>query len=526
MSGSNRFNSNGMMHRKIYTIPLLAAWLLLVTACGPDWSEYYNDYPETVNMKLWDALKENQDVSGFIGLLEEFEYDTLFNSDITYTLFIPGNEALESYLALHDITDYYLGYHISPLLIQSGNISQEERLVQTLSEKYIRFQRSGAAVSVDGVPASYESPLLLDGKYFVLEEAIEPLPNLYEYYKVTNSVLSDYIDTQDSIILDKTLSIPIGFDEFGRTVYDTVSEVINIFEEEYFPVKQEDRSVFGTIVFPKAEDYNEALNTIADILGPSIVDYRDIPLQWQYDVLLPHLFRKGIFLNRIEQEEFPANIGSQKNKMLNILGDSIIIDYIPTEKADCSNGYAYNYTDFTIPEDLYQGGVKFEMESVVDETGINKYAWNEEVQVESDIAVLPNQIYINAASNDTIVRVIFPNGYEGTYSVQFKGPRVFPRTYLMVVSTNMDYGGIYDVYVNGELATTFNYDEYLYTRGIIYGVTGVRYIPDGRYNKFDMLVENITSYDKVDIRFEYVGPGNVANNGLVLDVLEFVPVNE
>jgi hypothetical protein len=90
----------------------------------------------------------------------------------------------------------------------------------------------------------------------------------------------------------------------------------------------------------------------------------------------------------------------------------------------------------------------------------------------------------------------------------------------------MDYGGIYDIYVNGELATTFDYGDFILFRGIIYGVTGIRYIPDGRYNKFDMLVENITSYDKVDIRFDYRGPGSVPNNGLVLDCLEFIPVND
>ena len=515
-----------MMNQKLYTISLLIFYILLVTACDPGWEEYYDDYPETVNKKVWDVLKEDPDVSSFVELIEAYEYDTLFNSDISYTLFIPGNEALESYLAREELTDYFLGYHFSPLIVQSGNLTDKERLVQTISEKYIRLQRSGASVSADGVSAEYESPLFLDGKYYILKDAIEPRPNLYEYFKSTNSVLSDYIDTQDSIILDKALSIPIGFDEYGRTVYDTVSEVLNLFEEEYFTVKQEDRAVFGTIVFPKSEDYNEALNVVAESLGASIVNYEDIPLEWQHEVLLPYLFRKGIFLNEIEQVEFPTNIESPKNKMLNILGDSIVIDYIPAEKAECSNGYAYNYLDFTIPEKLYQGSVHFELESLLDQIGINRFAWKETVEVETELLVVPERVYINTASNDSIIRVQFPSGYEGTYSLHFKGPRLFPRNYLMVVSTNMDNGGIYDIYVNGELATTFDYTEYLYSRGVIYGATGERYLPDGRFNKFDMLVENVTSYTEVDIKFEYRGPGSVANNGLVLDKLEFIPYND
>ena len=81
---------------------------------------------ETVNKKVWDELKNDQSVSRFIGLLEEHEFDTLFNSDISYTLFIPENEVLESYLAQNAITDYYLGYHISSHFIQSGNLSASE----------------------------------------------------------------------------------------------------------------------------------------------------------------------------------------------------------------------------------------------------------------------------------------------------------------------------------------------------------------------------------------------------------------
>ena len=84
---------------------------------------------------------------------------------------------MESYLAQTTITDYYLGYHISSHFIQSGNVSGIDRIVQTLSEKYIRFSRSGVSVHIDDVTTVYESPLFLDGKYFILEEVIEPLPN-------------------------------------------------------------------------------------------------------------------------------------------------------------------------------------------------------------------------------------------------------------------------------------------------------------------------------------------------------------
>ena len=83
---------------------------------------------------------------------------------------------------------------------------------------------------------------------------------MYEYFQFTNPVLSKYIDTQDTIILDKEKSKPLGFDQDGNTVYDTVSIVANKFEIKYFPVKHEFRTLASTIVFPKEEDYQNALN--------------------------------------------------------------------------------------------------------------------------------------------------------------------------------------------------------------------------------------------------------------------------
>ena len=47
-------------------------------------------------------------------------------------------------------------------------------------------------------------------------------------------------------------------------------------------------------------------------------------------------------------------------------------------------------------------------------------------------------------------------------------------------------------------------------------------MPDGRYNKFDFWVDNITEYGKAKVRFEFKGPSTMRANGLVLDYIECV----
>lgn len=505
-------------------ILLIGIFGVLAIGCNKQWDEYYNKYPETVNQNVWDALQAEPQVSEFVEIIKELQIDTIFKSDISYTIIAPTNEALSNYEGSNELGDVKVKYHIFTHFINSISVVGK-RKVQTLTEKFALFERYGNEVMIDGIKVKQESPLYLNGKFFIMDEVVEPKPNLYEFYELTNPVLSNYIDTQDTIILDKEKSKPLGFDEFGNTIYDTVSVIENKFEWEYFEVKQEFRNYSGTIVFPKEEDYNEALNVVAEALGDKYVDHNDIPLEWQTEVLLPHLFTQGIFLNMLEPEEFEWGSETDTAKLQNILGDSIIIDYVPTDKTLCSNGYAYNYEEFTIPDSLYNGAIIQEGEWLLEETGINKYSWREKVTAESDIPLVPHQEYIATASNDSILRVLFPNGYAGGFSVEFESPRLFPRKYVLAIRTHMDIGGIYDIYVNDVLVKTFDYFDYVYYRGIIYSVTGERFIPQGRFNKFDMYVDNLEEYGKAKIRIEYKGPGSVGGNGLIIDYLEFIPAD-
>jgi hypothetical protein len=509
-----------------YLISIFGILLFLILfGCEKYWEDHYNTYPETVNLNVWEAIQKESDLSTFVQYIKEYKYDTLFLRDDGYTLFIPDNNAFAQYLDTGQITASLLDYEISQHVIQSGNI-RGKRKIQTFAEKFALFEKYGSASLFDAIPITFESPLYINGKYFILDGVALPKPNLYEYYTINNPILKDYIDSQDSIILDKEKSKPIGFDEYGNTIYDTVAEIYNSFEEEFFPVREEFRDQTATIVFPKQEDYNNALTTMAQAIG--LEDYTDIPLTWQDKVLVPYLLVYGVFENMVEEIEFMKEDPEDTLKLKNILGDSIIIDYQPVDKAICSNGYAYNYADFTIPDTLFTGSTKLEGEWLLDETGINKFVWNENIKVNTDKPFEPIQEYINTASNDSILKVNFTKGYNGTYSVEFNAytfhaENLLPRKYLMVVFTHMDVGGIYNVYVNDELVTTFNYYTYVQTKGLYYSVTGVRYKPVGRFNRFDCWVESIHEYGVAKIKFEYIGPGNVFSNGLVIDYIEFIP---
>ena len=508
--------------RYSFLIALFAVMLLSLAGCNKQWDEYYIDYPITVDGNIWHEIQNNSEFSEFVQIIKEAEMDTLFNSNITYTILAPNNDAIAGFQGGGSFDKTTLAYHFCSHFISTSSI-QGKRQVQTLTEKFALFERNGNEVFIDGVKAVDESPLYENGKFFTMGQVMQPRPNIYEYYQTTNPVFTAFIDSQDTIIIDKEKSNPLGFDEDGNTVYDTVSTVGNKFEMEYFPIKQEFRTLSGTVVFPLEEDYNEALTVMAQSLGGNYSSYQDIPTDWQEETLIPYLLYQGVFLNRLEPGEFKWKSPTDTLKLLNILGDSVVINYVPADKAFCSNGYAYNYESFVIPDSLYNGGTKLEGEELVYSTGLNKFSWEDEVTVVTDISVAPNQDLIPGASNDSIVRVLFPRGFDGEFSVEFKSPKLFPRRYVMEVATHMDFGGEYNIYVNDELVKTFDYYDFIIGGGIIRSVTGERFKPRGRFNSFDMWVDNLNEYGSAKIKIEYNGPGFVANNGFVIDYIKFTP---
>jgi len=508
---------------KILPIGLL---LLSLLSCENLWDEHYSNAPATVDMNVWDAIQEEADLSMYVEYMRSYEYDTLFLKDDPYSLFIPNNAAFSALTDTAEVSGDILNYHISRHYIQSRNIDGREK-IQTLAEKFAFFGNVKGQLSFDDIDIEEESPLYTNGKFFVTNSVGQPKPNLYEFFAMENPVLTAYIDSQDSIIIDKELSRPIGFDEFGNTVYDTVAEIYNEFEDLYFEVSEEHRVKTATIVFPREEDYNNALDLMAQSLGDVYQDHTDIPLDWQYDILIPYLLDHGVFENMLEAEEFIPPPPPDTLKLKNILGDSIYIDYTVSDQAFCSNGYAYNYTSFLIPDTLYSTAQRLEGEHLLEPVSATKYAWAEGVDVKNTISFSPIREYSLGSSNDSIMRVPFNLGYDQEFEVDFPVETLFPQRYLMVVRTHMFVGGIYDIYVNDELVMEdMDWYDYVRQREVWRSVTGARYKPEGAFNRFDCWVDNAAAYGQCRVKFVYKAPGNVNANGLVIDYIDFIPYEE
>ncbi|MCF8345805.1 MAG: fasciclin domain-containing protein [Bacteroidales bacterium] len=496
--------------------------ILLLTNCTKEWDEHYVPVRESINVRLWDTLVSMDQFSEFVKYAEVFGLDTVIKSSNAKTLFIPDNDAFSSFFD-GDTTgfDETMRYHIVPTLFMVRNVQDKYRL-KTLEEKYALISNYNNQYAVDGIDILYSSPLFLDGKYYETDSVIIPKPNLYQYLKYNSPTIKAYIDSRDSITLDREKSKPIYFNDQGQTVYDSVIIVVNLFEEEYFAITEEYENIAATIVIPDQETYNEALNNMAGFLGGSYSSSEDIPTDWQENELIPIILDKGVYGGLLDPEYF------NRSRIANINGDSISIDFEidPASRYICSNGLVYNYNYFEVGDSLYRDRV-FEAENFVESLGLGKFVWdNETVAVEGNQSMLPVEQAVRGTSNDTVVNVEFSSGYSGDYSVTFELKRIFPNDYRLVWRTNYRTSGLYAVYVNGNriklgLSNYDEFDTYKLTSGF-FSVLGYKLYPDSRgFCSLDGWV-NIEEYGDVNITLEYLGPGSSNDNGLNIDYIQLV----
>jgi len=500
---------------KIFILLLL---LGLVFACQEPAEDYFHtDTERYVDDDLMTILRENPNYSEYVALLERHNIDTLFAKGTTFTMFVPVNAAFEDMnLSFTDTIDL-IKYLFAESYINVMSIEGRKQ-IKTIEGKFAVIESINNVRYLDGVQISDAGPLCKNGRYYEIEELAQPLPNLYEYIAATNPFFKSYIDLQDSSFLDLTRSTPIGYNEAGQTIYDSVLTVVNRFSQTYFDIKSEFRNNRATMLLFNEDQFNSALSIIADDLMLESTDA--IPDQWKNDILFPYLVYQGIFWNDLEFSDFTLG------KLRNILGDTVSVNPANIDALSmfqCSNGRAFNYLNFVIPDSLYKGTTKIQGEDLVVSRGFDLYSWSDAVRI-SGPAVNPFAVRTTVADNDTILVVNFPgSNYSQDFSLSFDFKNVFPGRYRLLWRGRSTPSGQFEILINGEMQKINlgtgdrDFIDFYDLRNPIRSFTGQVFRPDGGYNSFDILVENITEYGDVEITLRYLGPGQRDVNGFVLD---------
>lgn len=502
--------------KKVYNFLLLVSLTIFVAviffaSCSSDWEDYYQE-PDYSSVRMFDIVKNNPDYSMFVNYLEDFSFDTLFDKNQSRTLFVPVNSAFKDVNLTDAQMNRVLAYHITNSVIIPSQV-EDYKKIQTLFGKFSILERKSDKIFRDGKELQHNNPLYQDGTFFTIDELLYPRPNLYEFLQDTCPILSELIDEKDSILLDPIMSKPIGFDDEGNTIYDSVFNIVNTFERDYFPVSEEFRDNVATMVVCDKVQYENALDVMASNLGSQFVDHNDIPEDWQKDVFIPYIFDNGTFIGALSYEEFQFPL------IQNILGDSIKVDYTKIDaesRFECSNGIVFLYNDFDVPSNLYIDTLIIQGEDLLIPAG-SDFTWDEEV-ITSDVLIVPKMVNSVQASNEKYLSVTLPRGSSTSYYIEFVFPKVFPNTYKFLWRANYRPSGFIACYYNDELIGSFDNSYFRYP------IDGNKPTSEGFNQKVwqNIVVDN---YGDIRIKIEYQFPGAGTSNGINLDFVALIPQN-
>ena len=501
----------------------------MIGGCEDEQEKYlYADTEEYVDVDIQTLIQDKPEYSMYADLLERYNMDTVFQKGKTLTLFVPTNSAMENIeLAYLDTIDL-IKYLFIESYINVKAISQPHK-VKTLGGKFIELSTGDNSDYINDIEITNAGPLCKNGKYYEINNIAQPKPNLYEYIKATNPFFENYIERQDSSYLDLELSTPLRYNEEGKTVYDSVLTVINLFEEEYFPIKSEFKTKRATMLLFDQMQFNNALSLIADDIG--LPSKESIPDQWKNEVLLPYLINQGIFWNELQYQDFLSG------RVVNILGDTVNIDpsnIDPESGFSCSNGKVFSYVNFVVPDSVYKGRTRIQGEDLVISKGFDLYSWAPNVNVTGPPVDFEATLAIDKADNDTLLSVNFlENDYDKEFSISFQFENILPGKYRLVWRGKSTPSGRFEIFVNGEKQSidigygAKDYMDLYDLRNPVRSITKQEvFRPDNGFNKFDVLVENITEYGNVEVKIQYKEPGQRSDNGMILDYIDLVSYSE
>lgn len=248
---------------------------LSLFSCGDLWDNHYgnaetdilNDQVLIVNETSEAYIQSNDSLSSMYDFLKANGiFDKLKEKNQLHTLFMVYNGNFTPVDAAN--ASFISNSHVTDISISPSNLYDNERILMWHG-KYVSVSLDSLAqlgaidhIEVNGIPVR-KVIKTQDGYIYVLNSMIVTPKSLFD---VINELGSDYsifkkmVTEQNVLVFDKANSKPIGVDNTGNTVYDSVFTITNpFFAKKNFDLTSE--SLTATVMLPSNE---VILNALAD----------------------------------------------------------------------------------------------------------------------------------------------------------------------------------------------------------------------------------------------------------------------
>lgn len=339
------------MIRNLLSIAILLGSLY---ACSEEWDSHYQEKKQVVNnvnitvvdAYLLDYLGSESSLSSMYGLFEETgNIEIMKERDQLFTVLAVRNENInassldKNYLAKAHISDVAL----SPASLTDGyRILMSHNKYLTISKKESETEES--IISFNGTKVT-KIIKLNDGFIYELESYVNSPLSMYEVIEGLGddySIFRDLVLSKNERIFDKNASLPIGVDETGSTVYDSVFVVTNsYFSDKGMNLMSE--ALSATMLIPSNEVAQKAIQQAEKNLAEWRMERAD-------SVYKNWIFQSAFFAQEYSKQDFIDNedLTSVFGKQWRTTVQEVDLD----NPISMSNGTAYYVKSMKIPTNV------------------------------------------------------------------------------------------------------------------------------------------------------------------------------
>ena len=345
--------------------------LLMCCGCQKAWDNYFEDKEETegvVNqMNLLDYMRTKAEYAGFLKILEETGVDSELAKDQMLTVWALPNELIPQEIASYTMAEKkrFIRNHINNVALYKSKLDGN-RKVLTLEGKVLTTEMNESIFFIDGHAVTHMNQICLNGVVHELKGPLMPRKNIYEFMMECGDEFSMFRDTlnhYNDTVFRPDLSMPLGVNEWGSTVYDSVFVIENpFFVKKDLRNEEEDL----TLILPSNKAMKQMLINITNYFQTvnrefTAKDTSEI-MRW--------LIQSVIHDSRI------TNYAGVVNR-ISVFGTSWRTDkqLVQEDYTECSNGTVYIASSITYPKSRYMEEVEIHPNYIFFSTEENQKAW-------------------------------------------------------------------------------------------------------------------------------------------------------
>ena len=302
----------------------------VLQACSDNLDEHVNVTDPNLQETLAQRISEDPQLSAFSDLLERSGYDEVLNSSKTYTVWAPTNDALtevpDDMLNDDAKLEQFMQNHIALSSFTTG-MNQDTVSVEMLTKKYVDFMPGSLKVS--DATISQADQYASNGIYHVIDRALLPQPNLWEYItsNPTNLEQNNFISSLNVYdLFNSEDSTQVDNEEENLEEVDNDTIVNEILKTGYY-IKDEKKKF--TYFVMKDEGFQQETNDMKPYTHRPTPDSTEALAKY-------YVARDMIFKGLYNPEDLPATLTS-------IYGVEVPLDKskIVGDPVKISNGIVY-----------------------------------------------------------------------------------------------------------------------------------------------------------------------------------------